>query len=593
MLLKLLKFFKEYRLYFFILFSVLAAICFKHSLSLFLIISIINIILSFHYKVSLLLIPLFLLFHIVLSPFHIIIDSEYKDKGNKIVLISGTLNINSSNLSSDIRKNLKPGDILYAKLLVDFKKSKAFFKPRYFVEDEVRIYHCGFLSAIMKYRKEIADRLFYESGKRVRVAQALVLGDRRFIESDIKDAYTISGLTHLLAMSGMHVGIILSIVLVLLYFLPIKHRFLVAIFVNFLLLILGGFNVTVARAIIFANILMLAYILDIRVNSERFIIAVAGFFLLFSPSSISDISFLLSFFAVFGIIYMVTNLKKNILFSSLLVGIAATLLTAPISMYVFSMTNHLSIISTVIYSPIIYMHIFISLLALLFTSAILPLLTIYEAFANQLILYISKYSYWAFILKSIPLYALIIFSLPAFFLFFKNRLKYIALLSLLVIFFPASEKPDAAFMAFSNGRSKGFVSFYEEGREIYYFGTSFDFKFNFLKAIARYGYKEYDYGMIDFTDIGENHNNFIHLKSYGGNFSDILLIKKKKNEGIRNDRFKYIYYLSSNSISLNDLNNKNILFYIIWNSSLKDERIIKLKDKNIVEVFGDKVKSIQ
>ena len=110
----------------------------------------------------------------------------------------------------------------------------------------------------MQFRKNISDYIFFSSGGKITVAQALILGDKTYISDDLKDAYTISGLFHLLSMSGSHVAIVTAIFLTTLLFLPIKIRFIFASFGALFLILLGGFNITVIRASIFASIIIIS-----------------------------------------------------------------------------------------------------------------------------------------------------------------------------------------------------------------------------------------------------------------------------------------------------------------------------------------------
>ena len=242
-------------------------------------------------------------------------------------------------------------------------------------------------------------------------------------------------------MSGSHVAIVTAIFLSVLFFLPLKIRFIAASLGALFLIILGGFNITVIRASIFASIIMMAYVFDLRVNSKKFILFIAGLFLLISPSSINDISFLMSFGAVFGIIYLMKS-GYGIIKTAVITGIAATLITAPLSMYVFGTTNHLSILSTMIISPVIYMHILFAIFALIAPNIAAAPLLIIENISNNMVYFLADITYFSFIFKTIPFYIMaltIIFTVWT--LFLTGRKKLLSLLSLLIIFYPAEKPP--------------------------------------------------------------------------------------------------------------------------------------------------------
>ncbi len=456
--------------------------------------------------------------------------------------------------------NVSVGDVIIG----DFEKLpklKTFFKPSYKPIGDITTVRVPILSNILKARLEISSKMFYDSGGKVAIAQALIFADKRFIDENIKDEYTVTGLSHLLAMSGMHTGILIAIVMSLLIFIPLKFRMIVAIFSMALICLMGGFTVTVVRASIFATAFMVAYLLDYKVNSKRFMLFVFGMFVIISPNSLLDISFLLSFGAVFGIIYFATS-TKNYLYASMIVGIAATLITAPLAMYAFGMTNHLSIFSTVIMTPIAYIHILFALITVVAPNASMNALADIEQFSNFMVHILSHITYFGFILKTIPLWLLIVTVLFVIATLF-TRYKLLSLLALLIIFFPSATPPDYVFPALK-GSSKGFVAFADDKSEIFYQGTLSAFRYDFIPAIAKYGVKEFDYGSVR---IFGGENNYIKIKNEGIDFYNICLNK-------HDEACKVIYMTRSNTINKSNINDNAT--YIIYKNDYKSNNIIEI-----------------
>lgn len=551
--------------YIFIILMIFAAFIYPYYPLAFIAAASIALFITIKTPLNLLFITMFLIIHISYNSFFIVVDVVEYEKINSVQFGSGKIYLDKS-------YKVAQGDLLFGKFIVDKEKSKPFFKPVYKNISKISIIQVPVITDILKFRKNISDYIFFSSGGKISVAQALILGDKTYISDDLKDAYTISGLFHLLSMSGSHVAIVTAIFLTTLLFLPVKIRFIFASFGALFLILLGGFNVTVIRASIFASIIMMAYVFDIKVNSKKFILFIAGLFLLVSPLSLQDISFLMSFGAVFGIIYMM-QAGFGIIKTSLLTGVAATLITAPLALYVFGTTNHLSILSTMIISPVIYLHILFSIFALIAPDLASAPLLIIETISNNMVFFLAKVTYFAFIFKTIPLWLLIstiLFIIIT--LLIPNKLKFLSALSLLIIFYPAKSPHEYNFL-YLTPRDKGFIIYKNGSREIFYQGSEASFRYRFMPLVAEYGYKTFHKGEIR---VFGGKNNFIKIKNITrNNFTNLCL-----NE--RNKDCKYFYHTRSNSIKEKDIDNKTL--HIIWKNKLKDKSIIELESfgKNYV-----------
>ena len=551
--------------YIFIILMIFAAFIYPYYPLAFIAAASIALFITIKTPLNLLFITMFLIIHISYNSFFIVVDVVEYEKINSVQFGSGKIYLDKS-------YKVAQGDLLFGKFIVDKEKSKPFFKPVYKNISKISIIQVPVITDILKFRKNISDYIFFSSGGKISVAQALILGDKTYISDDLKDAYTISGLFHLLSMSGSHVAIVTAIFLTTLLFFPIKIRFIFASFGALFLILLGGFNVTVIRASIFASIIMMAYVFDIKVNSKKFILFVAGIFLLISPLSLQDISFLMSFGAVFGIIYMM-QAGFGIIKTSLLTGVAATLITAPLALYVFGTTNHLSILSTMIISPVIYLHILFSIFALIAPDLASAPLLIIETISNNMVFFLAKVTYFAFIFKTIPLWLLILTILFIIItLLIPNKLKFLSALSLLIIFYPAKIPHEYNFL-YLTPRDKGFIIYKNGSREIFYQGSKASFRYRFMPLVAEYGYKTFHKGEIR---VFGGKNNFIKIKNITRDNYTNLCINKKNKE------CAYFYHTRSNSIKEKDIDNATT--HIIWKNKVKDKSIIELESygKNYV-----------
>lgn len=141
------------------------------------------------------------------------------------------------------------------------------------------------------------------------IAMALVLGVTEGIDNDLQSAYAASGAMHVLAVSGLHVGIIYGIILVLLR--PLNRyawsRWGIAvtsILLLWLFAFVTGLSPSVLRAVTMFSFIALARPLGWRTNIYNTLAASAFVLLIYNPFLIMSVGFQLSYLAVLGIVYL-------------------------------------------------------------------------------------------------------------------------------------------------------------------------------------------------------------------------------------------------------------------------------------------------
>jgi len=136
--------------------------------------------------------------------------------------------------------------------------------------------------------------------------KTILLGDRRDLSRQIKSSFTNSGTGHLLAISGLHVGIIAWLIWIVLRFVGVNRRFcaLITIVLITCYLPLTGFRTSAVRAVIMLSIYMGGILLG-RERDPLNTLALAAFvILLIHPGSLFEAGFQLSFAAVFFIVVL-------------------------------------------------------------------------------------------------------------------------------------------------------------------------------------------------------------------------------------------------------------------------------------------------
>lgn len=166
----------------------------------------------------------------------------------------------------------------------------------------------------------IQSRLPGQSGA---VAAALVTGQRSALAEETRENMRAAGLAHLLAISGLHMGLVtgllffavragLALVPGLALYRPIKKWAAVAAGLGGLLyLCLVGFTIPAQRAFIMVSIVLLAVLLDRRAISLRLVVWAALAVLLVAPESLVSASFQMSFAAVVALVSVYEGWERS------------------------------------------------------------------------------------------------------------------------------------------------------------------------------------------------------------------------------------------------------------------------------------------
>ena len=180
------------------------------------------------------------------------------------------------------------------------------------------------------------------------IALAIVLGERDYLESKVKKAYASAGAIHVLAISGLHVGIIYMIMVTLLRpfkkYLGVIPLVILIISVLWLYALIAGFSPSVLRAATMFTVIALKDLGNRRSNVYNSLGIAAIVLLLIDPNFIYSVGFQLSFAAVFGILYFQPKIYRLLKFeywifdkiwSISCISLAAQLSTFPLTIYYF------------------------------------------------------------------------------------------------------------------------------------------------------------------------------------------------------------------------------------------------------------------
>ncbi len=200
----------------------------------------------------------------------------------------------------------------------DFKRFLSFrniYHQQFAFADQIQkvadIERKGFIYYSLKTRAWASSVLekYIDGEQEQAIAAALVLGVTEGIDTDLQNAYAASGAMHVLAVSGLHVGIIYAILLFLLR--PLSRFawsrwvvFLISIICLWSFAFVTGLSPSVLRAVTMFSFVALARPLGWKTNIYNTLAGSAFLLLLFNPYLVMSVGFQLSYLAVLGIVYL-------------------------------------------------------------------------------------------------------------------------------------------------------------------------------------------------------------------------------------------------------------------------------------------------
>lgn len=285
----------------------------------------------------------------------------------------------------------------------EFLENKHIYGISYAYSNDIQItsssrnlYYYSIISPRDWLRKRIER---YYSPRYAGFLKAILLGEKESLPSQIRKDFARSGLSHILAVSGLHTGVI-ALILLLILQIFIRNRNIVRIITILLLIyymLLAHAVPSVQRAVIMISLLLLAKILQRKVDSVNILFGAAFIILLINPSQLFSVGFQLSFVSVFSILIvfqffsrLLNPLREKCRFlfwivSLVFLSFVIQLILAPLTIYYFHTLAFGGIIANVLAIPMISLVLPLSLLSILLP---IPFLSICYAAANKLLLFI-------------------------------------------------------------------------------------------------------------------------------------------------------------------------------------------------------------
>jgi competence protein ComEC len=219
------------------------------------------------------------------------------------------------------------------------------------------------------------------------ILSALTLGYRDELDKDVQEYFSRAGAMHILAVSGLHTGIVWGMLLWLLtlggLLKPLyEQRFWrivlgsIALTALWVYAFVTGLSPSVMRSALMLTMVEVGWLLGRNVSNINSIAAAAVIILLINPLALWNVGFQLSFAAMIGIILVANRMQQHIVvrgkvwqyISGLIVmSIAAQVATLPLSLHYFGQTSNYFVLTNLVVIPTAFVLLLLGMGALAFS----------------------------------------------------------------------------------------------------------------------------------------------------------------------------------------------------------------------------------
>jgi competence protein ComEC len=198
------------------------------------------------------------------------------------------------------------------------------------------------------------------------IAKALLIGYKIDLDKDLVQAYSNAGVVHLIAISGLHMGIIYGVLVWIFSLLPVikkskPTRLVLIIFCLWLFALLTGASPSVLRAAVMFSFIVAGNAFNKKSSVYNSLAASAFLLLCFNPFILWDVGFQLSYLAVLGIVIAQKDISNWLYFKNkyaqrawqlAAVSLSAQLFTFPLCFYYFHQLPLLFLFSNMLAIPL-------------------------------------------------------------------------------------------------------------------------------------------------------------------------------------------------------------------------------------------------
>lgn len=296
--------------------------------------------------------------------------------------------------------------------------------------------------------------------------KTFVLADTSLLDEKTKENYQLMGVSHLLAVSGMHVSIILLVLNFVLKKFKLKN-IIIFLFLLFFLF-LTNYPESLMRTVLFLTLKYFNKKFSVNYKHENVLVITGCFLLLLNPYLIYSVGFLFSFTISYFIILVSKKIKgNNYLVRLFMISLISFLASVPIMAHAFFKVNLLSTIFNVIMVPIFSFLIFPLGILTFFIHFLDEIFFCFIEILESIVNFLSSFDFFIIILSK-PNFIFIFLYYFSLYTFIKVRKEYILIFIITFLLNVNSRffinEPEVVFLDVGQGDSIIFI--YPHGKTI-------------------------------------------------------------------------------------------------------------------------------
>ena len=275
------------------------------------------------------------------------------------------------------------------------------------------------------------------SYKDITYLYAFILGKTELISDEVLTSYRENGISHLFALSGLHVSIFSSILLFILKKLRFKEILNYVLIFIFLLLFsfITGFSPSILRATLLFFLLGINKVFYLNIRTLDILYLVFIILVIINPFIIYNLSFILSFTAALFLIFSSDLLKgKNYFVSLFKVSLLSYFASLPFNIYYFGYTNLLGTILNLVFVPLVSFVVFPLTLLTFIISKFYSILNITTNLLESLSLLFNKFKIIIYFPRINLIFVFIYLSILMLYIKFKKKICLYLIIVLLIFF---------------------------------------------------------------------------------------------------------------------------------------------------------------
>lgn len=221
---------------------------------------------------------------------------------------------------------------------------------------------------IEKIRKTIREENRFLYKEKSDFLNSMLIGEKEFMNEEDERLFSRTGVSHIIAISGMHISILCVLIEFTGKILDRRYTLIISDIMIFIYFFVAGGTPSVGRAAAAAFLSHICFFYDVRRDGINTLGFIASIMIIMNEYVIYNTGFQLSFLAAFSIIYFYPIINGILKIPILSVTLSANIMTLPIIVYLFDGISVLSAIANILAVPFVASIVYMDIVSIIFSA---------------------------------------------------------------------------------------------------------------------------------------------------------------------------------------------------------------------------------